>query len=101
MPLDTRRVAQADGHDHADQLVRLAVERLQRIDLREPGALHGVQLREDLVQRLLEREAPVLVVHRRNTGIVMSSEIALQSTRNCIPISMSSNSTPSMFVITR
>ena len=51
-----------DGHDHADELVRLAVGRLQRVELRHPRVLRGVQLREHLVQRLLEREVPVLLV---------------------------------------
>ena len=108
-------IAQPDGHDHADELVRLAVGRLQRVELRHPRVLRGVQLREHLVQRLLEREVPVLlvVVHgaestdpryaaaARKTAIVISSSSGLKSTVTGMPTRSSSSGVPSMLVITR
>ena len=62
VPLHASGVAQAHGHGHPDELVRLPVRCLQRVDLRQPRVLRGVQLREHLVQRFLERKVPVLLV---------------------------------------
>ena len=72
MTLDPGGIPQTDGHHHADELVRLAIRRPQRVELRHPRVLRGMQLREDFVEWLFEdREIPVLliVVHGANLVI--------------------------------
>src|SRR5262249_37814823 len=114
MPTDARGIPDADGHSQPDQLVRLAVGRRDRVELRQVRVLRGMQLREDLAERL-PRSGGVLGIMlvsehdrdatcqlaARNTGMVTSSEIALNATVTGMSARSSSKGTPSMLVITR
>src|SRR5262249_57331470 len=54
--------------------VRLAVGRLERVDLAHPGILGRVQRRKDLVERSLEREVPVRLLFRHGGTIPSARE---------------------------
>src|SRR5262245_19402374 len=58
MPAHAGGIAQRDRHDHANELVRLAVGRVERVDLRHPRVLRGLQVREYLVQVFPRGVAP-------------------------------------------
>src|SRR5215471_2352949 len=103
VPLDPGRVPEDHGAHEPDQLVGAPVGRRQRVELAHPRVLRLVQGREDIVQRRLEREVPVVVFHQAgvNTGTVTSSVSSRYATTSGMPTSSRSGSQSTTFVIRR